>query len=102
MDDTDDCTSTCHLTYCGDSIVQSPNSEGFNEECDDGNLDDDDGCTSSCVEYDPFCGDGNIQTAFGEECDDGNLIDGDGCSHRCKDESCGDGYPDADGPDNIS
>lgn len=37
-----------------------------------------------------------------EECDDGNTIAGDGCNDLCKEESCGDGHVDADGPDNIS
>ena len=68
------------------------------KECDDGNLIEDDGCSSlceintgwvcsggtpsqpdKCYEY---CGDGINYGAL--QCDDGNLIDGDGCSSNCK------------------
>ncbi len=48
------------------------------EECDDGNLDDGDGCSSSCLFE---CGNGAVDGS--EECDDGNLDDGDGCSSTC-------------------
>ncbi len=91
------------------------------EECDDGNLNNGDGCSSvghvepgyvcptagaRCVAK--TCGDSIL--AFGEECDDGNVTSGDGCSSRCKSEpnwrcptpgkpcvkgTCGDGYVDA-------
>lgn len=36
------------LTYCGDGTRQSPNSQGINEQCDDGNYADGDWCSSSC------------------------------------------------------
>ena len=49
------------------------------EACDDGNTDDNDGCSMMCNIED--CGDGIVQT--GEECDDGNLASGDGCSSGC-------------------
>ncbi len=70
---------------CGNGILET------GEECDDGNTDDNDGCSSLCkIE---FCGDGIKQN--NEECDDGNNIDGDGCSHDCKIEyklpECGNG-----------
>ena len=60
------------------------------EECDDGNNDDGDGCSSTCKvesDYDctdnpsvctAICGDGKILGS--ESCDDGNTSDGDGCS----------------------
>eukprot|EP00347_Sterkiella_histriomuscorum_P020690 403336851 len=67
------------------------------EECDDGNLEDDDGCSSTCtIEPDTkcttvegalsvcvplICGNGKSNT--GEQCDDSNQIDGDGCSSTC-------------------
>ncbi len=66
-----------------------------NEECDDGNTNDGDGCSSKgsiepgyicptpskrCIAA--TCGDGIV--AYGEMCDDGNSTDGDGCSARCK------------------
>jgi len=43
------------------------------EECDDGNTNPSDGCTSSCT----ICG--NSVVTPPEHCDGGNLIDGDGC-----------------------
>ena len=65
---------------CGDDVLD----EG--EQCDDGNLNDFDGCSSQCkIEK---CGDNILQP--GEECDDGNLNDFDGCSATCKVEKCGD------------
>ncbi len=73
----------CRISLCGDGLV----SEG--EQCDDANLDDADGCLSSCVLA--VCGDGIVWKAL-EDCDDGNLEAGDGCSERCRQESlCGDG-----------
>jgi len=42
---------------CGDGIVQSPNSYGIEEECDDGNLVNGDGCSDDCRLND-FDGDG--------------------------------------------
>ncbi len=65
---------------CGNGFVES------GEECDDGNTDDGDGCSSTCEieSTGPVCGNGIVET--GEECDDGNLINGDGCSATCLDE----------------
>jgi len=60
---------------CGNGILEA------GEECDDGNSDDYDGCTTWCVLC-GVCGDGIIEMS--EECDDGNRIDGDGCNHDCK------------------
>jgi len=74
---------------CGNGILDS------GEECDDGNTEDCDGCSSEClIEY---CGDNIIQYGLGEECDDGNNVSGDGCSSNCKIEEeeeesvCGNG-----------
>jgi cysteine-rich repeat protein len=69
--------------------------------CDDGNLDDSDGCSSLCIIEDGWtcyagssegpdtceevCGDGKNLGRV--ECDDGNLIEGDGCSNVCTIES---------------
>jgi cysteine-rich repeat protein len=71
---------------CGNDILE----EG--EQCDDGNLIDDDGCSSVCQWEGGYCGD-NIWQSPPEQCDDGNLIDGDGCSSTCELEAgiCGDG-----------
>jgi cysteine-rich repeat protein len=55
------------------------------EECDDGNQDDGDGCSSGCaIEYSLTCGDGRIDAL--ETCDDGNLVRYDGCDLHCKRE----------------
>jgi cysteine-rich repeat protein len=72
----------CAGGSCGDGVLN------VGEECDDGNTDDEDGCSSTCVEE--YCGDGVLQSGMGEECDDGNTDDGDGCSSNCKeeDQSC--------------
>jgi cysteine-rich repeat protein len=64
--------------FCGDGFLD----ENF-EECDDGNTDDGDGCSSICTLELVSCGDG-ILDAPPEECDDGNDLDGDGCSSFCQ------------------
>jgi cysteine-rich repeat protein len=71
-------------TFCGDGTVQS----SVGEECDDGNTDNDDGCTTLCKF--PFCGDGFLQS--NEECDDGNTVATDACTSACKNAVCGDGF----------
>lgn len=78
---------------CGDGILTE------DEACDDGNLDDGDGCAANCVVVEPGficreqgvlcepyakCGDGIV--SFPEQCDDGALDAGDGCSPTCKTE----------------
>src|SRR5262245_54694235 len=55
------------------------------EQCDDGNRNDQDGCTNACT----VCGDGIVSP--GEECDDGNLVSGDGCDANCTFTACGNG-----------
>lgn len=57
---------------CGDG-----EQEGF-EQCDDGNLVDDDGCSSACLDEAKLCGNGAVDTAK-EECDGVN-----GCTDKCK------------------
>jgi large repetitive protein len=67
-----------------------------NEECDDGNNNDDDGCSSACsIELgwecsvvncvESVCTEpcGNGFRTSGEECDDGNFVGLDGCSSKC-------------------
>lgn len=84
---------------CGDGSVN----QSF-EQCDDGNVIDYDGCSSTCQTETrtgpdprrndpPVCGDGTLQR--GEQCDDRNTVSGDGCSAECRLESgttpqCGD------------
>ena len=83
---------------CGNTIVET------GESCDDGNTDNDDGCSDKCATEDgwscpdtggsctkrnppkpsPKCGNNIVET--GESCDDGNAINGDGCSDKCATE----------------
>ena len=67
---------------CGDGMVT-----GY-EQCDDGNLIDDDLCRNTCRR--PSCGDSI--TSPPEECDDGNEINDDACTNDCRDAACGDGF----------
>lgn len=73
---------------CGDSIVQAPNGEGFDEQCDDGsNGNDDDECYDDCTRT--FCGDNIIQTPNGfganEECEDNSDCNvGEWCDAACE------------------
>ncbi|HEY4175180.1 MAG TPA: DVUA0089 family protein [Kofleriaceae bacterium] len=81
-------------TLCGNG---DPDDDG--EDCDDGNTDDNDGCSSRCLVEDGFvcdfeapttcmidvCGNGMIDN--GEQCDDTNRTNGDGCSKTCQLES---------------
>jgi cysteine-rich repeat protein len=75
---------------CGDGLVDPD----LNEECDDGNVFNDDECTNFCKL--PICGDGFVSA--GEACDDGNGDSEDGCTNTCQCErnSCGDGVKDPD------
>ena len=66
---------------CGDFQL------GDSEACDDGNVEDGDGCSARCLIE--GCGDGVLDD--GEECDDDNLEPADGCSFRCRVDHCGDG-----------
>lgn len=76
---TTDTTSTSEPEpVCGDGMVNQAS-----EQCDDGNNDNGDGCSSDC-EKEPTCGDGKVNQPS-EECDDGNNNDGDGCSNSCED-----------------
>lgn len=92
------------LTVCGSSAWRSMASGDQcgnhnvepTEECDDGNADAGDGCSSGCMVEDGWsctpqsvqpttcdttCGDGFARGIEG--CDDGGLEDGDGCSAAC-------------------
>jgi len=71
------CAAPSVAQTCGNNIVE----EG--EECDDGNIIDNDGCTNACTNA--VCGDGIVQF-FVEACDDGNTVDGDGCDSTCQNE----------------
>jgi cysteine-rich repeat protein len=75
------------------------------EECDDGNIQGGDGCSSVCLaegtpRCDPergilvnCCGNNRIEKTSGgggEQCDDGDTDDGDGCSNACLFNNCND------------
>lgn len=92
---------------CGNGVFEP----ALGEQCDDGNVNNGDGCSALChVEYPwycfdnkrclnplnpasqpqfiaAFCGNGIVETQFGEVCDDGNKVSADGCSSSCKPES---------------
>lgn len=90
------CTIFCkRINFCGDGVVTD------DEKCDDGNTDDNDGCSSKCDYETGFkcattagkttcspidCGNGKLDTDKGELCDDGNRVAGDGCSAACQPE----------------
>jgi cysteine-rich repeat protein len=67
-------SANCALPSCGDGLVQS------GEECDDGNQDATDDCTSACTTA--VCGDGAVHAGY-EKCDDGNTSSNDDCSVVC-------------------
>ena len=85
------CVSGVCTNLCGNGIIQGA------EGCDDNNLVDNDGCSSSCSVESGYmcsgspstctatCGDGIIAGAEG--CDDANVVDSDGCSSSCSVES---------------
>lgn len=66
-------------TYCGDGTIDPE------EVCDDGNLNNIDGCHIDCSPN--HCGDHIVDPD--ESCDDGNSTNGDGCSTTCKVNVCG-------------
>ncbi len=68
-------------SLCGDGFRQADT-----EQCDDGNTDNGDMCTTLCKP--PSCGDGFKQGS--EQCDDGNQINTDACTTLCKKPGCGD------------
>jgi cysteine-rich repeat protein len=64
---------------CGDGREQPVTGE----ECDDGNTDDGDGCSSTC--HLEFCGDGIAQPGIGEQCDGGDdSMCPEGCQSDCR------------------
>jgi cysteine-rich repeat protein len=77
-DPTNERTAVPECTICGNGLL------GAGEQCDDGNLTDGDGCSSSCTW---ICGDGYL--GGDEECDDGNVADDDGCDANCSISGCG-------------
>ncbi|HEX5036639.1 MAG TPA: DUF4215 domain-containing protein [bacterium] len=70
------CTKECRAPVCGDGLVQ----KGIGEECDDGNLNVDDGCSSACILE--RCGDGIRQSD--EVCDGTKDESGLACLGDCQ------------------
>jgi cysteine-rich repeat protein len=79
--------SVCALT-CGNGVIN------IGESCDDGNIEDEDGCSSNCQVESGWVCQGRPSTCvvscangvinLSEECDDGNALGGDGCSSTCQ------------------
>ncbi len=74
--DTDECSNSCKAkkTFCGDGAVQTPNSYGFNEQCEapgTGTSNSDQYDCANCAWAGGWCGDSIIQTSFNEQCDNG-------------------------------
>jgi len=93
----DFCRPEAPRLTCGNGILDS------GEECDDGNSNNGDGCSSTCTvelgwmcSNTPYatrslcqrneCGDSYINALdpFNEVCDDGDLVDTNGCTKDCK------------------
>jgi cysteine-rich repeat protein len=85
--------NACVLSTCGANAGTQPG-----EQCDDGNTDNTDGCTTSC--RNAQCGDGIVQV--GEECDDANGVETDECTNECKWNVCGDGVRFTEGTPNAN
>lgn len=77
------CTEFCARPNCGDAVLHA------GEECDDGNADNTDECTNTCLLAQ--CYDSFTQPSNGETCDDGNTNSNDACV-ECKIATCGDGF----------
>ncbi len=90
-------------TYCGVGPICGNGTVDTGEECEDGNTNNDDGCSNSCKleacncassgdnssdngSTSSTCGNGTVDS--GEECEDGNTNSDDGCSNSCKLEAC--------------
>lgn len=77
---------------CGDNFFQP----GLGEQCDDGNLQDGDGCDALCKTE--VCGDGKINNSGKEQCDNGAANSDtakDACRKDCTKARCGDGVADS-------
>jgi len=82
------CNFDCSFTRCGDGYVNLTV-----ENCEDGNLLADDGCSPLCQSETGWdcnptgcterCGDGIVPPGGSHVCDDGNLIAVDGCNATC-------------------
>ena len=90
------CTTSCQDAFCGDTYTW--NTDGGNEDCDDGNSNNNDGCIIDSPSYmckTAECGDAYIYTVANggtEECDLGTAVNNDHgiCTVGCKTAICGD------------
>jgi cysteine-rich repeat protein len=62
---------------CGNNIRE------YNEECDDGNLNNDDGCSSTCLLEGGTCGDNIIESRLGETCEPSLTDPSTNCDQNC-------------------
>lgn len=86
----------CIRRQCQRSPVVGNGIVEFGEECDDGNTDDGDGCTSRGTIPPSDCGNGVLDA--GEECDQGgdnSAVTPDRCRMDCRNPRCGDGIADS-------
>ena len=96
------CSNPSLVPQNGKCVLPCGNGQvGVNEQCDDGNGNNKDGCSSTCIIEPGYtctgspsvckmmpsanCGNGVINN--GETCDDNNKNPGDGCSATCQTES---------------
>lgn len=69
--------AACRFPICGNNKVE------IGEACDDGNINDRDGCAANCASNET-CGNGFVDFRFGEQCDEGLPgLSGDGCNSSC-------------------
>ncbi len=69
--------AACRFPICGNNKVE------VGEACDDGNINDRDGCAANCASNET-CGNGFVDFRFGEQCDEGLPgLSGDGCNSNC-------------------
>jgi cysteine-rich repeat protein len=81
-----DCKSDCRNNTCTDGDLNEFGPLRI-EGCDDGNQNNNDNCSNSCVSA--SCGNSTLNP--GEECDDGNSNESDACTNLCRLNVCGDG-----------
>ncbi|MFN0245855.1 MAG: DUF4215 domain-containing protein [Kofleriaceae bacterium] len=81
-----DCKADCRNNTCTDGDLNEFGPLRI-EGCDDGNQNNNDNCSNSCVSA--SCGNSTLNP--GEECDDGNSNEGDACTNLCRLNVCGDG-----------
>lgn len=67
------------ISLCGNSIID----DIVGEICDDGNTNDGDGCSATCMSNET-CGNGIVDDAVGEQCDDANTSNLDECDNACQ------------------